>query len=88
MFKKNILKNSSPNGSIPANILKQCVYLYFPFLTKAISHAITENIFPEQLKRLEVIPLHKKEYSLKKENYRPLSLLSHISKVFERIIYK
>ena len=69
-------------------ILKQCVGVYLPFLTKAINHAITENTFPEQLKKSKVIPLHKKEDPLKKENYRPVSLLPHVSKVFEMIIYK
>ena len=82
------VKRSSTNRSIPATILKQCVGVYLPFLTKAINHVITENSFPEQLKKSEVIPLHKKEDPLKKENYRPVSLLPHVSKVFERIIYK
>ena len=86
------VKKSSTNGSIPATILKQCVGVNLLFLTKAINHAITENTFPEQLKKSEVIPLHKKEenykYPLKKENYRPVSLLPHVSKVFERMIYK
>ena len=40
------------------------------------------------MKHSEVIPLFKKEDPLKKENYRPVSLLPHLSKVFERIIYK
>ena len=69
------VKKSSTNGSIPATILKQCVDVYLPFLTNAINCAITENTFPEQLKKLEVVPLHKKENPLKKENYRPASLL-------------
>ena len=34
------VKKSSTNGSIPATILKQCVDVYLPFLTKAINHAI------------------------------------------------
>ena len=33
-------------------VLKQCVDAYLLFLTKAIDHAMTENIFPEQLKKL------------------------------------
>ena len=75
------VKKSSNNGSIPATILKQFVDAYLPFLTKAINHAITENDFPEQLKKLEVIPLHKKLLHY-------MSLLPHVSKLFERIIYK
>ena len=43
-------------------------------------------MIPEQ-KLAEVIPLFKEADPFDKTNYRPVSLLSHISKVFERIIY-
>ena len=79
-------KKSSTSGSIPARILKQSVETYLPFLTKAINLAITECEFPDKLKTSEVIPLYKKQDPLKKENYRPISLLPHVSKVFERIL--
>ena len=82
------IKKSSTYGSIPASILKQCVDTYLPYLTVTINYSLRENIFPEELKRSEVIPLYKKLDPLKKENYRPVSLLPHVSKVFERIIYK
>ena len=82
------VKNYSTNGSIPATILKQYVGVYLPFLTEALNHAITENTFPEQLKKSEVTSLYKKEDPLKKENYRPMSLLPHVSKVFESVICK
>ena len=36
-------KKSVTNGPIQATILKQCVDVYLPFLTKAMNHAITEN---------------------------------------------
>ena len=35
-----------------------------------------------------MLPIFKKEDSFEKENYRPVGLLSHMSKVFERILYK
>ena len=41
----------------------------------------------DELKLAEVIPLFKKDDPFDKSNYRPVSLLSHVSKVFERIIY-
>ena len=90
--KKEILnlntKKSSTSGSIPATILKQSLDIYLPYLTKSVNYAINESEFPAELKHSEVIPLFKKEDPLKKENYRPVSLLPHLSKVFERIIYK
>ena len=39
------------------------------------------------LKLVEVSPVFKKNDDLDKENYRPVSVLSHMSKVFERIVY-
>ena len=55
---------------------------------RSIICTINEGKFPAELKHSEVIPLFKKEDPLKKEKYRPVSLLPHLSKVFERIIYK
>ena len=75
------VKKSSTYGSIPASILEECVDAYLSYLTVTINYSLRENIFPEELKRSEMIPLYK-------ENYRPVSLLSHVSKVFKRIIYK
>ena len=90
--KKEILnlntKKSSTSGSIPATILKQSLDIYLPYLTKSVNYTVNESEFPAELKHSEVIPLFEKEDPLKKENYRPVSLLPHLSKVFERIIYK
>ena len=41
------VKKSSNSGSIPGTISKQCVEVYLPFLTTAINHTTTKNIFPE-----------------------------------------
>ena len=81
-------KKSSSSKAIPATILKQSVHIYLPFLTNCINHSFVANKFPDELNLSEVIPLYKKLGPLKKENYRPVSLLPHVSKVFERIIYK
>ena len=44
--------------------------------------------FSDNLKLADISPIFKKEDSFKKENYRPVSILPHLSKVFERILYK
>ena len=72
-------------SSIPATILKQCVDIYFPFLINAINKTFLDNYFPKELKKAEIIPVYKKDDHLKKENYRPVSLLYHVSKIFERL---
>ena len=78
-------KKSSTYGSIPATILKQCV---LPHLTNSINYSIQHSSFPQELKFSEVIPVYKKLNPVQKENYRPVTLLPHVSKVFERIFHK
>ena len=57
-------------------------------LTDYINSAIVaKNIFPDSLKFANITPVHKKDETTNKENYRPVSELPLISKIFERIIY-
>ena len=58
-----------------------------PLLTTSINNTICEKRFPNELEQSEVIALFKKEDPIK-ENYHPVSLLPHISKVFEKLIKK
>ena len=57
-------------------------------MTNSINYKIKNGEFPDRLKNSEVIALWKKEHPLKKEKYRPVGLLPHVSKVFEQVIYK
>ena len=81
-------KKSSTYDSMPVTILKQFVNAYLPHLTNSINYSIRQSSFPQELKLSEVIPVYKKLDPLQKENYRPISLLPQVSKVFERIIHK
>ena len=81
-------KNSSIYDYIPGTILKQCLNAYLPHLTNSINYCFQYNSFPQELKLLEVIPVYKKLDPLQKENYRPASLLPHVSKIFEKIFTK
>ena len=49
---------------------------------------LKRDFFPDILKIAKVNPLHKKESKLDHRNYRPISLLSVVSKIFEKLIYK
>ena len=82
------VKKLSSSITVPATILMQSVHIYLLFLTTCINHSFVANKFPDKLKQSEVILLYKKLDPLKKESYRLVSLLPHVSKVFERIIYK
>ena len=56
-------------------------------LTDCINDAIVrEHVFPDSLEFGDITPVHKKNETTSKENYRPVSVLLLISKIFERII--
>ena len=51
-----------------------------------INKCIETSEFPEQLKRAEVSPIFKKNDMLDKKNYRPISILPCLSKIFEGVL--
>ena len=61
--------------------------IYLSFITKIINVSFENGRFSDELKLAEVNPIFKKNDDLGKENYRPVSILSHESKVFERIMH-
>ena len=82
-------KKATKNDDIPDKILKKSVEIYIKEITFIINDCIEKGIFfPDDLKLADVSPIFKKEDSFRKENYRPVSILPHMSKVFERILYK
>ena len=56
-------------------------------LTHVINMSIIEGVVPDDLKSARVVPLFKKNDKTEVGNYRPVSILSIISKVFERVVY-
>ena len=79
--------NATPVGDNPANMLKSTLDILFPFITKIINSSFENGCFPDELKLVEVSPIFRESNDLDKENYRPLSILSHMPQVFERIMY-
>ena len=55
-------------------------------LTPILNRSIEIGIYPDHNKRAEVTPLYKKSDQLSKENYRPVSILTSTSKLFEGIM--
>ena len=49
---------------------------------------VQNGVFPDLLKLADVTSLHKTEEKTRKENYRPVSVLPTVSKVFERLLDK
>ena len=55
-------------------------------LTDIINISIISGLFLKELKKAKVIPIHKKNSKVEHGNYRPVSILSIISKIFERVV--
>ena len=82
------IKENSACGDddIPALILKKCkenlsvpiVLIWKDYIDKSFIH----NSYKKQF----ITPIHKKESRTLPENYRPISLTSHLVKIFERVI--
>ena len=83
-----LLKKSSPGwDDISADIIKDTYDLFIIPFTHILNLSITQGVFPKELKIAKVIPLHKAKDKHLISNYRPISLLSVFSKIFERIVY-
>ena len=80
-------KSSSGHDGISNKLLKLVKNELKEPLTLIINQMITTGIFPEAFKISKITPLYKKGDHSLLTNYRPISLLPTISKVFERIIY-
>ena len=69
-----------------------CVKAAADIIDKPLHHIITQSIhqnkFPRSWKFSKVIPLHKKLCTLDRKNYRPVSILSPLSKILEKIVYE
>lgn len=79
----NIRKASGPDG-IPAIVLKKCAPELAPVLARLFQISYNRGIFPSHWKTARIQPVPKKGSKAFPSNYRPISLLSTISKVMEK----
>ena len=82
------IKNCEGYDRIPMRILKDGASVLRSPLSSLFRRIYEKKEIPEQWKVAKVIPLHKKGNKQDVANYRPISNLCSISKVFEKLIQK
>lgn len=79
---------ASNDDFLNARLLKEYKeYLSEPLLF-ILNLSLSSGTCPDSIKIAKVIPLYKKDNKLRVENYRPISLLSILNKVFEKLVYR
>ena len=76
------------SGNVPIKILKLAVREVSSVLSNCFNHALYNGCSPDELKRADIIPIHKKGDTTIKSNYRPISLIPSVSKFFEKLVCK
>ena len=82
--KIDITKSAGPDF-IPPKLVKISVDVIGEHLTNVINDSISKNAFPDEAKLAHVVPIYKKKLRTDKVNYRPVSVLTTFSKIFEKI---
>ena len=83
------LKNNKTNGpnSLPTKFMKEFKKEISIPLSLIINLSFSTGIFPNRLKLANIFPIHKSGDKDNCNNYRPIALLSNISKIIEKLVH-
>ena len=88
IIRKLNAKKSAGHDNVPAKLIKTGIDPLSEIITSIISESIHKSTFPDDLKYALVTAIFKKNDELDKKNYRGVSVLPVISKIFERVMEK
>ena len=96
IYKKDIEKDilnlsvakASQDSDIPTKIIKKNSDIFSDILFKEFNKSLEICKYPFCMKMANVTPVYKKGNSSYKDNYRPVSVLPNLSKIFERFLSK
>ena len=79
---------SSSLYEVPSMIYKRISRLVSPIIADLINCSVLQGQFPDSLKTARVTPIHKTGSKTLHTNYRPISSLPFLSKIFEKVMHK
>ena len=74
-------------SDIPTKIIKENADIFPEVLHLSFNASVNEGTFPSIFKLADITSIFKKDSKNSKDNYRPISILKYLSKVFENIMY-
>ena len=76
------------NTDISTKLIKDNADIFEKFAFTSLSKCIEQSVFSSKLKLANITPAHKKNSESSKHNYRPVSILSNVSKVYVKFMFK
>ena len=74
-------------NDIPTKVIKINKDIFANFIMDHFNYCIANDEFPGELIHTDVIPVHEKNEKCDKTNYKPVSILTNISKLYEKLLY-
>ena len=88
-YLRNLKRNCATGlDNIPSCFLKDTAFVITKPLTYVINLSLNKGSLPNVLKKARVNPLHKSGSRKSFDNYRPISVLPVVSKIFEKCVYR
>ena len=85
----NLQTNKATQSTyITSKLIQENSDIFGDFIFGNYKNCVSNSIFPNSLKNTIVTWVHKKGAKTSKDNYRPVSILSNISKIYERLLFK
>ena len=80
-------KKACQESDIPVKIIKENLDIVSNFVYNNFNNSLFSSNFPSHLKNATITPIFKKKDRDNVENYRPVSILPNLSKIYERCMY-
>ena len=80
-------KKACQEHDVPVKLIKSNKDLFSHFIYHNFNNSLFSSNFPLNLKAADILPTHKKKGKSDIENYRPISILPTLSKIYERCMY-
>ena len=81
-------KKACQDTDLPTKIIQENFDIFADFIFQNFNNVVIAfSVFPTNIKNANITPVHKKDSRNIESNYRPVSILSNISKIYERCLY-